>query len=118
MEKISAAPTTTPPVAKGGRTKPTFKESAEQRSQFFTMALDMSWQLAVVVLLPVVGGHYLDEHLKTSPLWTLAGLGLAFVMSGVVMWQALQAANRLPVPKLTAAQRRAIKKSYEEEDND
>jgi len=40
------------------------------------------------------------------------------VASTMVMWQAVQLANRLPVPKLTAAQKRQIQKSYEEEDAD
>ena len=77
----------------------------------------MAWQLAVVVLVPVVGGVYLDKALGSSFVCTFAGLGVALLGSGVVMWRAMQTANSLPVPKLTDAQRRAIKKSYEEEDD-
>ena len=51
------------------------------------LTLSMSWQLAVVVLLPVVGGHMLDNHLHPhgTPIYTLIGLLLAIAgMIGVV----------------------------------
>lgn len=78
----------------------------------------MSWQLAIVVLVPILGGVALDKAFKTSDVYTLIGLALALIGSGVVMWRTVQAANRLPVPKLTDEQRRAVQKSYEEEDED
>lgn len=81
------------------------------------MAVNMSWQLAVVVLVPVIGGVELDKAAGTT-VYTFIGLGLALVLSGVVMWRAMQTANRLPVPKLTEAQKRAVKKAYEAEDDD
>ncbi len=80
-------------------------------------ALNMSWQLAIVVLAPVFAGVQLDKHFGTS-VWTFVGLGLALIGSGAVMWRAMQAANRLPVPRLTDKQRAAVRKSYEEEDKD
>jgi len=89
-----------------------------QRGQFLNMALNMSWQLAVVVLVPILAGVRLDKAFGASELYTLLGLGVALVGSVAVMWRTLQAANRLPVPKLTVEQKRAIRKSYEEEDDD
>lgn len=82
------------------------------------MALDMSWRLAVVVLVPTIGGFELDQHLHTTPTLTIIGFILAMAGMALVMWQTLQAANRLPVPKLSAAQKRAVKKQYDEEDDD
>lgn len=82
------------------------------------MALNMSWQLAAVVLLPVIGGTYLDRTADTSPVFLIIGLSVAVVDSIAVIWRTMQVANRLPVPKLTDAQRRAIKKQYEEDDED
>lgn len=80
------------------------------------MALNMSWQLAIVVLVPVIGGVWLDKSFDTSHLYTFIGLAVALLGCIAVMWRTLQAANRLPVPKLTAEQKRQIQKSYEEED--
>lgn len=88
-----------------------------QSSVFVGMALDMSWRLAVVVLVPIVGGFELDKKFHTTPTLTIIGFVVAMLGMAVVMWQTLQAANRLPVPKLTAAQKRAVKKQYEEDDD-
>lgn len=78
----------------------------------------MSWQLALVVLVPIIMGVKLDKAFHTGSLYTFIGLGVAFAGSAAVMWRAVRTANRLPVPKLTGAQKRAIRKSYEDEDKD
>ncbi len=109
------APTST----KGADTPSTLdQKTTAGRQQFLAAALTMSWQLAVVVLVPIIGGVELGKKLGATSAWTFAGLGLALIGSGLVMWQAMQAANRLPVPKLTEAQKRAVQKSYEEEDEE
>lgn len=83
-----------------------------------TMALNMSWQLAIVVLVPIIIGVKLDKTYGTQEVWTFIGLGVALVGAILVMWRAVRVANRLPVPKLTEGQKRAIQKQYEEEDNE
>lgn len=88
------------------------------RKQFTVMALNMSWQLAVIVLLPVIGGVELDKALHTSEVWLFAGLAVAALGTVAVLWRAVQTANKLPVPKLTDEQRRAIRKSYEDEEKE
>lgn len=77
----------------------------------------MSWQLAVAVLVPIIAGVVLDNKLHTT-VYLFVGLGVAAICSALVMWKTLQAANRLPVPKLSAEQKRAVQKAYEEEDRD
>lgn len=94
------------------------KVASSQRNIFLALALNMSWQLALVVLVPILAGVKLDKVFGTHEVLTFVGLGLAVVGSGLVIWRAMQRANRLPVPKLTDAQKRAIKKAYEEEDKD
>lgn len=110
----------TPTSVRGGAGHTVEKSdgSATARRQFAVYALNMSWQLAVAVLVPLLGGVMLDKKLGTAPVCTFVGLGIALVGSAVVMWRAMQAANRLPVPKLTDEQKRKIQKSYEEEDED
>ena len=98
--------------------KDTLKEAANQRSLFVSMALTMSWQLAAVVLIPLFAGAKLDKMVGSGDMYTFVGLGVALVGSIAVMWHAMQTANRIPVPKLTATQKRAIRKAYEEEDRD
>jgi hypothetical protein len=88
------------------------------QQQFLVAAVNMSWQLAVVVLVPIIGGVELDKGVGNSTVFLYIGLTIALIGSIIVMWRAMQAANQLPVPKLTAAQKRAVRKSYEAEDDD
>lgn len=81
MSKRSAPKATPTPVK--SEVKP--KTSASQKAVFFGAALDMSWQLAVVVLVPIVGGFELDRHLHTSPFLTILGFVLAMLGTFVVM---------------------------------
>jgi F0F1-type ATP synthase assembly protein I len=110
---------TTPPHSLGGTKNKTSVDGSNEKRQFVALALNMSWQLAVVVLVPVVIGVQLDKHAAgDSYMWTFIGLGIALLVSAAVMWRMLQRANKLPVQKLTDAQKRAVKKSYEEDDAD
>lgn len=60
---------------------------------FVGMAIDMSWRLAVVVLVPIVGGFEIDSHVGTTPLLTVIGFLLAIGGIFVVMRQTVRAAN-------------------------
>jgi F0F1-type ATP synthase assembly protein I len=102
---------TTPTTAKS-------EEPPKGRTAFFALAWEMTWKLAVVILGPIVGGVYLDNTFNTDTLFTFLGLLLAIIGSIAVMWQIVRIANGMPVPKLTAQQRRQIQKEYEEEDKD
>jgi F0F1-type ATP synthase assembly protein I len=39
----------------------------------------MSWQLLIVVVVPVLVGHYVDEHFKLTPWCTVAGMVLSLL---------------------------------------
>lgn len=111
----SPTPVSTPTPNKG-EVKPQ-NAAANQRSVFVGAVLDMSWRLAIVVLVPVLLGAELDKKFNSS-VYVFVGLALAVVGSIAVLWRTMQEANKLPVPKLTEAQRRKIQKEYEEEDED
>jgi F0F1-type ATP synthase assembly protein I len=113
----SAAHTTTP-QSLGGKGTNSKVDSSRQKSQFVSLAVTMGWQLAVVVLVPVIGGAELDKAFKSSPALLLVGLAIALLGTILVMRLTMQRANSLPVPKLSAAQKRAIQKQYEEDDAD
>lgn len=66
-------------------------------SVFIGMALDMSWRLAIVVLVPIIGGAELDKILHTEPLLLIIGFVLALAGMALVMWQTLQTANQATV---------------------
>ena|SRR6266496_864463 len=56
-----------------------FDEGMFQRNLFMSMALDMTWQLALVVVVPIVGGYALDQHYHRTPWLTIAGFGVAAI---------------------------------------
>jgi hypothetical protein len=60
---------------------------------FVSMALTMSWQLALVVLIPIIGGHFLDQQYKLTPTLTLAGLGLAVIAVFAILLKTVAVAN-------------------------
>jgi len=49
----------------------------------------MSWQLLVVLVLPLWGGYVLDQHLGSSPLWMCVGMGVAVLACVAVVRQAM-----------------------------
>jgi F0F1-type ATP synthase assembly protein I len=63
------------------------------------MALDMSWRLALAILVPIIGGVELDKIFDTSPAFIIAGFVLAMAGMGLVLWRTLQVANQQPVAK-------------------
>ncbi|HVC36280.1 MAG TPA: hypothetical protein VNE40_02440 [Candidatus Dormibacteraeota bacterium] len=69
------------------------------RQLFMNSALNMSWQLAIVVLVPVIGGYKLGQHFKFGSFGLLAGLGLAIIMSGLLFKRQLSLSVRQPSPK-------------------
>ncbi|HXE09935.1 MAG TPA: AtpZ/AtpI family protein [Verrucomicrobiae bacterium] len=62
----------------------------EARQQFLVAAANMSWQLAIVVLVPVIGGFELDKKFDTLPALTIVGFILAMVGMAAVVWRQLQ----------------------------
>ena len=86
----TTAPTETPSPT-GVSAKPAKDAEYQQaRRDFFVAVLNMSWQLALVVLVPIVGGYQLDKTLGTSPLLTLVGFFIAMVGTAGVVWYQLQ----------------------------
>ena len=49
----------------------------------------MSWQLAVIVIVPIVGGYKLDTIFQLSPVLTLLGLMVGLIGSIVVIRRAM-----------------------------
>lgn len=69
MEK-TAARSTQPSVKHGVKAK-------SEKTIFLLAALDMSWRLAFVVLVPIIGGFELDKHTGATPVLTIVGFILA-----------------------------------------
>jgi F0F1-type ATP synthase assembly protein I len=81
------------------KTSPRVEKTTSQTSIFISMALDMTWRMAFVVLVPIIGGFELDKWLDTTPVFTITGFVLAMVGVGLVLWQTMQTANNVQMPK-------------------
>lgn len=69
--------------------------TAQLRSSFFAAALSMGWQLAVVVVVPIVGGYYLDQHFHVGATWEIVGFVVALLGFIVVVRQQLSDLNEV-----------------------
>ena len=111
--KQAAAHTTT---NEGNRTRHSSEPSknSDPRQTFIMAALNMSWQLAIVVLVPILLGFKLDKHLDSLPLWT--GIGFIVAMAGmaVVVWRQLKMFS----PKITQADIDKAKRLRDQEEDD
>jgi F0F1-type ATP synthase assembly protein I len=59
------------------KTSVEIQENSNNSVSLLNAAMQMSWRLAIVVLIPLIGGVKLDEHLKTFPYLTILGSLLA-----------------------------------------
>ena len=85
-----SAPKATPKPSEGEVSK--VKKS--DRLVFISAVMDMTWQLALVFLIPIIGGYKLDQHFKTTPLWFIVGCVLAIAGSFAVMRRILSQLNQ------------------------
>jgi F0F1-type ATP synthase assembly protein I len=75
----------------GVSNKPATAPSGSSPSNDFVAAvLGMSWQLAVVVLVPVVGGFELDKAFATSPLLVIIGFIVAMAGFALIVRRQMQ----------------------------
>ena len=58
--------------------------------EFLAASFNMSWQLAIVVLVPIVGGFELDKKLGSLPALTIVGFILAMAGMALIVWRQLQ----------------------------
>ena len=75
------------------RIKGEHKQGTDARgpgATFVSLALNMSWQLAIVVLVPVIGGFELDKKLDILPALTIVGFIVAMAGMAAVVWRQLQ----------------------------
>lgn len=80
-----------------GPAKPAAGGDAETKSPtmvFVTAALDMSWRLAIVVLVPIIGGFELDKDWHTSPVLSIIGFLLAGAGVAIVLKQTLKQVDK------------------------
>src|SRR4051812_3185496 len=79
----------TPTLSSDGTVAPS-KSSDTSAQSSAAVALTMSWQLLTVILLPIVGGHVLDDHFHSAPIWVIVGILVGLAGTVLVVRQAMQ----------------------------
>lgn len=64
------------------------------KRQFLMASSNMGWRLAVMVVIPIVGGVKLDDNFNSAPSFTLLGLMLAAVAGGSAVWATVKEISR------------------------
>jgi F0F1-type ATP synthase assembly protein I len=72
----------TPTITSDGTHTPSEPSPASVQTSA-AVALGMSWQLLVVIVLPMVGGRFLDSRFHMSPVYT--GIGMALGVIGTIL---------------------------------
>ena len=67
-----------------------FELSMMAKNQFVVTTMNMSWQLAIAVLVPLLGGHYLDQKLNTGYLFFIIGFLTALAGMYLVVWRQIK----------------------------
>jgi F0F1-type ATP synthase assembly protein I len=67
-----------------------FELSMQAKNQFIVTTMNMSWQLAVVVLVPLLGGHYIDQKFSTGYLFFGIGFVLALIGMSFIVWRQIK----------------------------
>lgn len=80
------------PITAGSKPKPGGESTPNLN--FLGVAATMGWQLAVAVLVPIIGGYELDQHLPTAPWLTIAGFVLGLAGFVIVLKQTLVAVEQ------------------------
>lgn len=92
MGKAAATRKTTTPAADDLQQA---MKTLQAKQQFIGATMNLSWRLALTVLIPLVGGIKLDQHFNTSPSYTLAGLFLAIFGACMTVWGTVKEVNQL-----------------------
>lgn len=59
--------------------------SNDAKMLFATSTLEMGWQLALAVLIPIFFGSWLDSRYHKYPMWTIIGLIVALLGSYAIV---------------------------------
>lgn len=94
----TTAPKKTPSPATTAKLQNDGGKTPSSSSVFFAAVMDMSWRLAIVVLVPIIGGYELDQNIGSEPWLTVLGFVIALAGVGVVLWQMLKEVSQMPVP--------------------
>lgn len=90
MKQTTISSQTSSPAPGAPNTSAEVEKVKSDRHVFIAAVTNLTWQMAVVVLVPIVGGIQLDKKFETTPLLTIIGFIVTTLAVGVVLWRQLQ----------------------------
>lgn len=73
--------------------------AVNHKAVFFVSLLDLTWQMAIVIIVPIVGGYYLDKAAGSSPAFLILGFLVAMGGFFLVVKRMIAKANGRLAPK-------------------
>lgn len=70
-----------------GKTTTSGEAVKKAKRLFFVGLLDISWRLASAIIIPVVGGYWLDNKTGSGSLFTLIGLFSGTILAGFIIYK-------------------------------
>ena len=67
----------------------------DAKQKFIAATLNLSWRLALTVLIPLLAGIWLDKKFDSAPSYTITGFMLAIVFGCMAVWQTVKEVNQL-----------------------
>lgn len=86
-----------------------YADAFTARQQFIGATLNLSWRLALTVLIPLIGGISLDDKLNTSPMYTMLGMVLAAIFGCMAVWATVKEVNELQAEADATAKKLSVK---------
>jgi F0F1-type ATP synthase assembly protein I len=93
--KQTKAPKQTPSPSSKGQTRAVADKASS--TVFVSMVFDMSWRLAIVVLVPIIVGVELDHYFKAGYSYVIVGLVVALILAVLVVYRSYLEANKVSV---------------------
>lgn len=88
--------------AAGGKSTTVTQDEIEQyaavlqaKQTFIGATLNLSWRLALTVLIPLIAGIQLDKKFNSAPSFTITGFMLAIVFGCMAVWQTVKEVNEI-----------------------
>ena len=62
------------------------KETGDNDLSLLSLAWDLGWMITIPIVILAIGGAFLDKNLGTSPWFLLGAIGLALVITAIMVY--------------------------------
>ncbi len=81
-------------VKSAGKTTTEDITAQKAKRLFFAGLLDISWRLAIAVIVPIVAGSWIDNNRGSGQVFTLIGLLFGTILAGFTIYKAYKKLNK------------------------